>query len=220
MKLIPEEFLSIKDKLKSKLKETENGCLEWTGYRMPSGYGCVDVPKKWKIKRKSFLAHRVFFYLENGIQPKELCVMHSCDNRPCCNPDHLSLGTALDNNRDAILKGRRYKQPRFELSTKITKNMFDSAKHEYETTNLYIAEIARKYGVNPPALFDCFRRNGVQTVTKSKNLQRKDVEEILELRANGKSIVDIAKEYSVHKSTIYKICKGLTWTDVKPIKHG
>lgn len=51
-------------------------------------------------------APRVVWFLVNGGIPNDRFVCHSCDNPPCCNPAHLFLGTADDNNQDKIRKGR------------------------------------------------------------------------------------------------------------------
>lgn len=75
-------------------------CWEWQGGRFPSGYGRV-------MERKTpFLAHRFAYSSANGEIPDGLVVRHSCDNPPCCNPNHLLLGTHKDNMGDALERGR------------------------------------------------------------------------------------------------------------------
>lgn len=79
---------------------TESGCWEWTGWRA-HGYGYFFH------EGKDQRAHRVSYELFVGSIPDGLVVMHSCDNRPCVNPDHLSVGTQADNVRDMVAKGRQ-----------------------------------------------------------------------------------------------------------------
>lgn len=81
-------------------------CWPWTGRLIPQGYGAA-----WFCGRPA-RAHRIAYELVRGpIPPGEgyhgTVVRHRCDNRPCCNPAHLELGTQADNVRDAIERGRR-----------------------------------------------------------------------------------------------------------------
>lgn len=75
-------------------------CWPWTGCKNWAGYGKVGVENQLKG------THRVAWELTNGPIPDGLHVCHRCDNPPCCNPDHLFLGTRSDNMRDAREKGR------------------------------------------------------------------------------------------------------------------
>ena len=77
----------------------KSGCDEWIG-RYRKGYGRIWA---WGKDRP---VHRVLWILKNGNLPKHLFACHKCDNTKCCNLDHIFIGTAKDNFRDAIRKNR------------------------------------------------------------------------------------------------------------------
>ena len=78
----------------------DSGCLEWRAARMGAGYG------EFSYGGQNFRAHRVSWEFVYGRLPRGAHVMHLCDNRPCCNPEHLALGTHTDNMWDMQAKGR------------------------------------------------------------------------------------------------------------------
>jgi len=83
-----------------KIRKMNSGCWHFTGSISTTGYGKIGYAGK------VMLAHRLSFMFFRG-EINNLMVLHSCDNRKCVNPDHLFLGTAKDNTRDMIEKGRR-----------------------------------------------------------------------------------------------------------------
>lgn len=80
---------------------TNNNCIEWQGARSAAGYGQV------RLNSKTQYVHRLVCELIRGKSPADKShVLHSCDNPPCVNPDHLSWGSAKDNALDKVAKGR------------------------------------------------------------------------------------------------------------------
>lgn len=71
-------------------------CWEWDGCRNGKGYGQFCNTR----------AHRFSYMVYVGKIPDGLFVCHHCDNPPCVNPAHLYAGTAKDNVRDCIARGR------------------------------------------------------------------------------------------------------------------
>lgn len=77
-----------------------SGCQIWLGAIQVKGYGFLSV------NSYPMLAHRASYSVHKGAIPDGMMVLHRCDVRLCINPDHLFLGTAMDNTKDMVQKGR------------------------------------------------------------------------------------------------------------------
>jgi hypothetical protein len=82
------------------IPEPNSGCLLWTDSVDTDGRGRAYVDGREQ------LAHRVAWKAARGPIPDGLKVCHTCDIPSCINPNHLFLGTQLDNMRDKMAKGR------------------------------------------------------------------------------------------------------------------
>lgn len=74
-------------------------CLVWRGAKNKTGYGALT------FKQKTYRAHRFTFMVANGREPEGM-LLHSCDNKACVNPDHLSEGTHKQNMSEARERGQ------------------------------------------------------------------------------------------------------------------
>lgn len=95
--------LPIKDRFFKYVKKSES-CWNWIG-ETNRRYGQFHMKTplgKWG----AFRAHRISWIIHFGEIPEGLNVLHKCDNPPCVNPNHLSIGTQNDNIHDMIKKGR------------------------------------------------------------------------------------------------------------------
>jgi hypothetical protein len=85
------------------IPEPNTGCWLWTASLQGDGYGAVYPDGR---RGKQWRAHRLAYVLFRGDIPEGMHVLHRCDTPACVNPDHLFLGTELDNSRDKMAKER------------------------------------------------------------------------------------------------------------------
>lgn len=138
-------------------------CWEWTRGRFPGGYGQFKVTPRqspWKASRVAWL----LAYED----PEDLCVLHRCDNPPCCNPAHLFLGTPADNTADMIAKGRNRQYGR-HLSQEGTLRISEARR---KVTDAQLAEVRMRRG-SGESLRSIAKSMGVAHTTVSRALRGK-----------------------------------------------
>lgn len=130
------------------VKNPSTGCHQWTR-SCANGYGQLNVGGR------PMLAHRYSWERSNGPIPSNLHVLHRCDNRRCVNPDHLFLGTNLDNIRDMTLKGRGVGPSLHGEShpmVKLTWSKVQEIKRVYHAGGVSQRFLATQFGVSQTAI--------------------------------------------------------------------
>lgn len=101
-----QKYKTLTDVLRN-TRTTESGCREWLGAVNKDGYAACNIGGIFRGR----LLHREVLRLLTGERPP--VVMHTCDNRKCINPEHLTAGTVQANVQDMDAKNRRVVRIRF-----------------------------------------------------------------------------------------------------------
>lgn len=139
---VPCRFWSYVDK-----SAGDSACWPWTKSVVPTtGYGAFTIKTG-----ESVSSHRLAFILKNGEPAPDRFICHRCDNRKCCNPNHLFSGTPADNVADMWSKKRQQSytnMPRGEKQHKA--RLTEDAIREIrgDAGNFTATAIARRYGVD------------------------------------------------------------------------
>src|SRR6266850_3897711 len=128
-------------------KDPISGCWNWKGNIFTkTGYGQF---KNKKINGGIPLtaSRAAWFLFKNDKIGRQDFVCHRCDNRFCCNPDHLFIGTSSDNMQDASEK-RRINHGEDRPQSKLTEeNVREARKLRQQGTSW--RPLAARYGVAP-----------------------------------------------------------------------
>lgn len=130
------------EKIKNNICKTDTGCWVWIGNNSPSfgKYG------RLKISGRAIAVHILSYKLFVSPIPSGMLVCHKCDNPPCCNPDHLFLGSNKDNISDMVAKNRQAKGERIATS-KLNAEQVLEIRRLWLTGELNQQQIGARFGV-------------------------------------------------------------------------
>ena len=124
-------------------------CWTWTGNKNSDGYGIMPHSMDGK------LSHRFVYEMYKGELSSKDVVMHTCDNPPCVNPNHLMKGTQAENISDMVAKKRQWRpvgssNPKAKLDNeKVSeiRRLFNNGKEVKHIAKLYDVAISTIYRV-------------------------------------------------------------------------
>jgi len=145
------------EKLMKRVVKSANGCWEWQGGKS-GGYGHIVFKG-----RETWLCHRLAWFLANGDIPKGKFVCHRCDNPSCCNPEHLFLGSSVENTTDRHDK-RRDATGEQNGSSKLSDSQVDEIRKRYDGQYGRLKQLAQEYNVSSDQIRNIIR--GRQRMSK------------------------------------------------------
>jgi len=129
------------------------GCDIWTGVVSSIGYGFIGFRDRITDKRGMMTTHRLALMqkLDREIAPG-MNANHTCNNKLCCNPDHLYEGTQQQKIAEMVAAGIKAGRA---LGQQVGPYLHKQWERKYRYTdeeiqwvrNAPVKDIAAKYGV-------------------------------------------------------------------------
>ena len=103
---MPTKPMNPEERIKRAVFVDGNECWNWKLSKDRVGYGRLKIQLGTREKFRFSSVHRYAYEVFVGPIPSGMNVLHRCDNRACCNPSHLFIGSQKDNMQDMHAKGR------------------------------------------------------------------------------------------------------------------
>lgn len=206
-------------------------CWQWKAGVDKDGYGHLSLTIDGK--RKTEKSHRFSWVLHYSPIPKNTCVLHRCDNPSCVNPNHLFLGTVIDNHKDMDEKRRRgFSFGEANGMAKLSKERVIEIYEFYSTNECSLTEVGSRFKVSSSLVRmiltgRIWRNLGLKPIpirktiyrgsqVKTSKLSEDQVKKILNLYSSGGySRMEIARKFGVGQTTISRIVRGESWAHLK-----
>lgn len=184
-------------------------CWPWIPCNGRNKYGMIS--KEGKNRH----SHRVAYELHFGPFPQHLDVLHKCDYKPCCNPNHLYLGTDLDNARDRAERGRNCQaKGEKHWNASLSEEQVVEIRTLFSSGSVSMTTLGKRFGIARPQVarivygFSWTNAGGPVSIPKRKALSPDSVREIMLLRAIGMTHTEIASKIGCNQSTVSLVLAG------------
>lgn len=180
-------------------------CHDWTGYVDDWGYGRIPGPQG------GIKVARILWEQRHGPKPdKRLYLRHKCDRPVCVNVEHLELGTAVDNMRDCVERGRLPRPPGERAGrAKMTDEAVTEARRRYRDENVRVGDLAREAGVAISSMARAL--NGTTYWHLPDPLPRRaelSVEAVNDIRTSQEPASVLAKKWGTSQKNISRLRRG------------
>lgn len=214
---VRDKIISYTKRLPCELYPELGECWIWQRNTLRGGYGQTC------LHRKMMCSHRASYAAFVDAIPDGLCVCHKCDTPGCCNPEHLFIGTYLDNNLDRKNKGRSATGDR--SGARIHREKWKRGDEHHARKNPECLcrgddHWTRKRPESMARGDDHWTRSKPEMLkygesNKKSKFTNEQVIEMRRLRKAGMTLVALAEIYGVAFSSIHRIVTMQTWRHIQ-----
>lgn len=179
--------------LKQEYVVADNGCWLWQGSCISAGY------PEARFENGQGYVHRAFYEAHHGVIPQGSQIHHTCSTPRCVNPDHLVAVTPLEHaqlNPRVVEARERGACPQGHPWTVENTGRKGNIKWCRACARARMAAKSRAKGV-PVRVYGRLTAETARMVRDRKRA--------------GESATDLAQEFGVSKSTVFKVASGRDW---------
>lgn len=126
------------------------GCMIWVGPVNRDGYAVMTIGHG--RERRRVTVHRVILTLKFNVElPPRIVTRHTCHNRDCVHPEHLTWGSAADNVGDTVRAGRHAFGERHGNAV-LTEEAVVEIRSLWASRSMTVREMAARYGTSRSAI--------------------------------------------------------------------